>query len=88
MDPIFCSMYSHSMAKLVFLFICEKLIFFKNLESPLIFVLVFKIKKIRKKNPKCDSKRKNISVKNRVRDRGSGYLSERYNKDRSTSLSS
>ena len=52
MDPIFCSMYSHSMTKLVFLFICEKLIFFfKDLESLLIFVLVFKIKKNKKEKP-------------------------------------
>ena len=80
------------MVKLEFYFF-EKLIFIdylkNDLESPLIFVLFFKrVNKIRKKNPKCDSlfwKRLVYEKPNRVR--GSGYLSGRYGKDRSTPLS-
>ena len=49
-DPAFRSMRSHSMTKLVFYLFVKKLIFRKNLESPLIFVLFFfKQNKIRKK---------------------------------------
>ena len=56
MDPVFRSMRSHSMAKLIFYLFGEDLIFLKKyLESPLIFVLFFKKKQNKKENPKCDS---------------------------------
>ena len=37
------------------IFIYLFIYFLKDLESPLIFVLIFRENKIRKKNPKCDS---------------------------------
>ena len=55
-NPVFCSIHAHSVAKLVFYLCGEDLIFFKkDLESPLIFVLFFKGKQSKKENPKCDS---------------------------------
>ena len=41
MDPAFFSMRSYSMVKLVFYLFVKILIFRKNLDSPLIFVLFF-----------------------------------------------
>ena len=54
---------SYSTTILAFYSFMKILIFRKDLESPLIFVLFLKGKKIRKKNSKCDSWRKNKSVK-------------------------
>ena len=56
MDPAFRLMRSHSMAKLAFYYLLGKnMIFRKELESPLIFVLFLKGKQNKKENPKCDS---------------------------------
>ena len=49
-----------------FAFICEKFIFRKDLELPLIFILFFKGKKNKKENPKCDSWKEKIVYENRV----------------------
>ena len=55
--PHFRMMHSHSIMWLVFLFICEKMIYCleNDLESPLIFVLFLKDKQNKKENSKCDS---------------------------------
>ena len=73
---------SHSTAWLAF-FICLVKIWFleKDLESPLILIFFKGKNKIRKKNPKCDSWRKNRFVENQSRVRRSGYLLRRYGGD-------
>ena len=48
-------MCSHSMTQLVFHLFDENMIFRKDLESPLIFVLFLKRKQNKKENPKCNS---------------------------------
>ena len=60
------------------------LLFENDLESPLIFVLFLKGKQNKKENPKCDSL---FWYEKPDRVRGSGCLSGRYGKDRSTPLS-
>ena len=87
MDPAFLLMRFHSMASSLF-YLMKNMIFRKDLESPLIFVLFLKDKRNKKENPKCDSLFwKMWSMKNQIKARGSGYLSGRYSKDRSSLLS-
>ena len=87
MDPIFFTMRSHLMTRLTFNLFSENMIFRKDLESPLIFVLFLKGKQNKKENSKCDSLfGKDKFMKNRVWVRGSGYLLGRYGKDHSTPL--
>ena len=52
----FYSMRSHSMAQLLFrlFYLVKNMIFRKDLESLLIFVLFLKGKQNKKENPKCD----------------------------------
>ena len=56
MDPSFYSICSHSMARLTFrlFYLVKNVIFRKDLESPLIFVLFLKRKQNKKENLKCD----------------------------------
>ena len=71
-------------------FLFEKwfLLIKNDLESPLIFVLFLKGKQNKKENPKCDSLfGKGDLRKKSDRVWGSGYLSRRYDTDRSTFLS-
>ena len=57
MNPAFCMMCSHSMAKLAFFYLFgENYDFYKRLGVATYFCFIFKGKnKIRKKNPKYDS---------------------------------
>ena len=55
MDPVFRTMRSHLVAKLSFYLFDGNMIFRKDLESPLIFILFLKGKQNKKKNPKYDS---------------------------------
>ena len=48
-DPVFFTMRSHLMTRLTFNLFSENMIFRKDLESPLIFVLFLRENKIRKK---------------------------------------
>ena len=53
---IFSMMHSHSNGETrFFIYLMKNMIFRKDLESPLIFVLFLKIKQNKKENPKCDS---------------------------------
>ena len=54
-DPGFCSMHSHSMVKLLFYLLVKNMIFRKDFESPLIFVLFLMGKQNKKENSKYDS---------------------------------
>ena len=55
-DPTFCAMHSHLMVQLTFYLFGENMIFRKDLESPLIIIIIiFKEKQNRKENLKCDS---------------------------------
>ena len=53
-DPVFLLMHFHSMASSLF-YLMKNMIFRKDLESPLIFVLFLKGKRNKKENSNCDS---------------------------------
>ena len=78
-------MRSHLMMKLVFYLFSENMIFRKDLESPLIFVLFFlRENKIIKKTPSMTPYLEKKVYEKPNTDSGSGCLLERYDKDRTT----
>ena len=86
MDPAFRLMRFSLDGELNFYF--EKLIFIWLRKMVATYFNFFKREnKIRKKNPKCDSLfLEKVVCEKPDRVRGSGYLSERYSKDRNTPL--
>ena len=66
-----------------------KMIYFleNDLESPLIFLLFLKGKKNKKENPRVTPYLVKVVCEKSDRVQGSGYLSGRYDKDRSIPLS-
>ena len=79
--PAFSRTFSLDGVTRFFYFFSENLIFRKRL-GVATYLIFFKGKnKIRNKNPKCDSWRKNKFMENQSRVRGSGYLLGRYSGD-------
>ena len=86
-DPVFFTMHSHTMTRLAFNLFSENMIFRKDLESPLIFVLFLRENKIRKKTLSVTLKRKRWFVKTKSGFEGQVIYWEGMTTSRSTPLS-